>query len=164
MGWARWAIQSLTGLRSVFDEPEADDTAEPTNLSQDCGRVLLLHVTVPSPHFNRRISISSGTEDRTDSIGSMRIFYMLVGCVWHDRFDQWPAISRVEARGRDVGRFLVSERTPPWCVSVGSGLIPISPGVVTTSLGKPVSERYPNIRWTEKCHDIYLGRTEPRVE
>jgi len=150
----------------LFDEPEADGIPEPTNGSQDRGLDLSLPGTVPNAHFNRHMPSNAVPKNAPPLLDphtySTYSSDVLMTASIDGQIFLWDR--RVETQGKGVGRLFMSERTPPWCVSVCSSLLSRSPRIILTSLGMLVGKRCPNLRWTEERHGRYLGCTEIRIE
>ena len=150
----------------LFDEPEVDAVPDLTNGSQDRGLDLSLPGTVPNPQFNRHMPSNAVAKNAPPLLDphtySTYSSDVLMTASIDGQIFLWDR--RVETQGKGVGRLFMSDRTPPWCVSVGSSLLPYPARIVLTSLGLLVSERHPSLCWTEKRHGRYLGRAEIRIE
>ena len=144
----------------LFDEPDTDGV----NGSQDRGLDLSLPGTVPNPQFNRHMPSSTIPKNAPQLLDphtySTYSSDVLMTASIDGQIFLWDR--RVETQGKGVGRLFMSERTPPWCASVGSNSPPSAQFVLSFS-GMLVSERYPSLRWTEKWNGRYLGCAEIRI-
>lgn len=150
----------------LFDEPEADGASDLMNGSQDRGLDLSLPGTVPNPQFNRHMPSNAVAKNAPPLLDpntySTYSSDVLMTASIDGQIFLWDR--RVETQGKGVGRLFMSERTPPWCVSVCRSVLLHSASIILTSLGMLVSDWYPNLRWTEERHGRHLGRTEIRIE
>lgn len=111
---------------TLFDEPDADGAPDPdlTNGSQDRGLDLSLPGTVPNPQFNRHMPSSTVPKNAPPLLDpytySTYSSDVLMTASIDGQIFLWDR--RVETQGNGVGRLFMSDRTPPWCVSVGSTL------------------------------------------
>lgn len=112
----------------LFDEPEAESVPDLMNGSQDRGLDLSLPGTVPNPHFNRHMPSSTIAKNAPPLLDPLTYSTyssdVLMTASIDGQIFLWDR--RVEAQGKGVGRLFMSERTPPWCVSVGSDPLPRS--------------------------------------
>jgi len=106
----------------LFDEPEVDGVPALTNGSQDRGLDLSLPGTVPNPQFNRHMPSSTVPKNAPPLLDphtySTYSSDVLMTASIDGQIFLWDR--RVETQGKGVGRLFMSERTPPWCVSVSS--------------------------------------------
>ena len=106
----------------LFDEPDADGTPDLMNGSQDRSLDLSLPGTVPNPQFNRHMPSSAVPKNAPPLLDphtySTYSSDVLMTASIDGQIFLWDR--RVETQGKGVGRLFMSERTPPWCVSVGS--------------------------------------------
>jgi len=136
----------------LFDEPEADGALDPINGSQDRGGLdLSLPGTVPNPQFNRHMPSSTIPKNAPPLLDPLTYSTyssdVLMTASIDGQIFLWDR--RVETQGKGVGRLFMSERTPPWCVSVSSGSPTLfDRGEVTLApAGMLVSKRYSDLCW-----------------
>ena len=145
----------------LFDEPEADNVPDLMNGSQDRGLDLSLPGTVPNPQFNRHMPSSTIAKNAPPLLDPLTYSTyssdVLMTASIDGQIFLWDR--RVETQGKGVGRLFMSERTPPWCVSVGLSLLHRSTSAMLISSGMLVGEWHPSLRRTEKRHGRHLGRT-----
>ena len=151
----------------LFDEPDADGAPDMANGPQDRGLDLSLPGTVPNPQFNRHLPSSTIPKNAPPLLDphtySTYSSDVLMTASIDGQIFLWDR--RVDAQGKGVGRLFMSERTPPWCVSVGSIPLPCQKwGFMLTFSGMLVGERYPSLRRAEKRDGRYMGRTEIWIE
>lgn len=108
----------------LFDEPDAEGAPDPINGPHDRGLDLSLPGTVPNPHFNRHMPSSTVPKNAPQVLDpntySTYSSDVLMTASIDGQIFLWDR--RVETQGKGVGRLFMSERTPPWCVSVSSSL------------------------------------------
>lgn len=106
----------------LFDEPDADGAQDPTNRPLDRSLDLSLPGTVPNPQFNKHMPSSTVPKNAPPLLDphtySTYSSDVLMTASIDGQIFLWDR--RVETQGKGVGRLFMSERTPPWCVSVGS--------------------------------------------
>jgi len=106
----------------LFDEPDADGAPGLANGLQDRGLDLSLPGTVPNLQFNRHMPSNTIPKNAPPPLDphtySTYSSDVLMTASFDGQIFLWDR--RVETQGNGVGRLFMSERTPPWCVSVGS--------------------------------------------
>ena len=114
----------------LFDEPDADGVPDLMNGLQDRGLDLSLPGTVPNPQFNRHMPSNAIPKNAPSLLDPLTYSTyspdVLMTASIDGQIFLWD--QRVETR---VGRLFMSERTPPWCVSVGSSSSTFSTRITT---------------------------------
>lgn len=141
----------------LFDEPDADGAPDMASGLQDRGLDLSLPGTVPNPQFNRNMPSSTIPKNAPPLLDphtySTYSSDVLMTASIDGQIFLWDR--RVDAQGKGVGRLFMSERTPPWCVSVGS-----IPNLVKNRYLCSLSQAC----WSVNGTQVYAGRRNGTVD